>query len=222
LLIGCSLKSAVDYETAERRLATGLIRLAVAVHDATDARSMVAERTLAQQQVLLLLARRQEEYPLAELAAELSMRLQDTLAACTTLAREGMVSMGPQPSYSPDRMRVQLTDRGRRHVPATLSWAEGLLGRLDGLDEGVQSELLAVVTEEIAVLQREGKIPIAKMCVTCRFFDGYAHPGSRQPHHCWLVDAPFGNQDLRLRCPEQIPSAQSVGGPAVWPPDDES
>jgi DNA-binding MarR family transcriptional regulator len=214
----------VDYESAERRLATGLIRLAVAVQDTTDARSTVAERTMSQQQVLLLLARRQQEYPLAELAAELGMTMQAALSAIATLAREGMVSMGPEPSYSPDGVRVQLTERGRRHTPQTLSWAEGLLGELDGLDEGVQSQLLSIVTEEIATLQREGKIPIAKMCVTCRFFDGYAHPGSNQPHHCWLVDAPFGNQELRLRCPDQIPSAQSVITPTVWPyseaPDD--
>jgi DNA-binding MarR family transcriptional regulator len=217
----CSLKSAVDYETAERRLATGLIRLAVAVHDTTDARSTVAERTMSQQQVLLLLARRQREYPLAELAAELGMPLPAALSAISTLAREGMVSMGPEPSYSPDRVRVQLTERGRRHTPETLTWAESLLGELDGLDEGVQSRLLGIVTEEIVTLQREGRIPIAKMCLSCRFFDGYAHPGTSQPHHCWLVDAPFGNQELRLRCPDQIPSAQSVIPPTVWPYSDD-
>jgi DNA-binding MarR family transcriptional regulator len=206
----------VDYETAERRLATGLIRLAVAVHDTTDARSAVAERTMAQQQVLLLMARRQDEYPLASLAAELGMPVDAAMAAISTLAREGMVSVGG-PSYSPDGVRVQLTERGRRHAPRTLRWAESLLGELGGLDESVQAQLLTIVTEEIAALQREGRIPIAKMCVTCRFFDGYAHPGTQQPHHCWLVDAPFGNQDLRLRCPDQIPSAQSVIGPAAWP-----
>jgi hypothetical protein len=54
-------------------------------------------------------------------------------------------------------------------------------------------------------MQREGQIPVTKMCVTCRFFDGYAHPGSAEPHHCWLVDAPFGHQQLRLRCPEGQP-----------------
>ena len=38
-------------------------------------------------------------------------------------------------------------------------------------------------------------------------FDGYAHPGTADPHHCRLVDAAFGHQLLRLRCPEQEPAA---------------
>jgi hypothetical protein len=46
--------------------------------------------------------------------------------------------------------------------------------------------------------------------VTCRFFDGYAHPGSAEPHHCWLVDTPFGHQELRLRCPEAQPGEGPV------------
>jgi hypothetical protein len=51
-----------------------------------------------------------------------------------------------------------------------------------------------------------GADSVVKMCLTCRFFDGYAHPGAADPHHCRLVDAPFGHQLLRLRCPEQEPA----------------
>jgi hypothetical protein len=43
---------------------------------------------------------------------------------------------------------------------------------------------------------------MSQMCVTCRFFRPYAHPGAAAPHHCALVDAPFGDAQIRLDCPE--------------------
>lgn len=196
----------MNHETVVRRLATGLARLAVVVQQSTDARSSVAERTMTQQQILLLLAGCEPGYPLAELAGQLGLTMPGMLSALSTLVREGMVSMGPDPSYTPDGMRVELTERGRRNLPPDPNWAASMLGEVNQLDEGDQRWLLALVTEEIAALQRDNRIPIAHTCVTCRFFDSYAHADSSQPHHCWLVDAPFGNRELRLRCPDQMPA----------------
>ena len=42
------------------------------------------------------------------------------------------------------------------------------------------------------------------MCVTCQFFQPNRYPGSDRPHHCALVDAPFGDRHLRLNCAEQV------------------
>jgi DNA-binding MarR family transcriptional regulator len=190
------------------RPGTGLARLAVVVQAATDARSAVAERTTTQQQILLLLAGRQRDLPLAELANELGLTMPGTLSALSTLVREGMVAMDPGPSYTPDGMRVELTDRGRRHAPQS-NWAASKLAEVNQLDDDEQRCLLTLVTEEIAALQREDRIPVAHTCMTCRYFDRYAHANTSQPHHCWLVDAPFGNRELRLRCPDQMPAGES-------------
>jgi DNA-binding MarR family transcriptional regulator len=196
----------VDLEHTASQLATGLARVAVAVHVAGDTAEPGLERTIAQQQVLLLLSRRREVYPLTDLSADLGMTAQATLSALATLNREGLVSMGPSPSYAPQDVRVSLTEAGRANSPELLNWASDLLAELHNLDEGGQKRLLSVVTDQIRRLQRQGHIPVTKMCVTCRFFDGYAHPGSSEPHHCWLVDGAFGHQQLRLRCPEASPS----------------
>ena len=111
-------------------------------------------------------------------------------------------------------MRVTLTDAGRAQSPELLNWAADLLAELHRLDEGNRRKLLHVVISHIRRLQARGQIPVTKMCVTCRFFDGYAYPGSSQPHHCWLVDSPFGHQQLRLRCPEAVPGEPSpTAGP---------
>jgi hypothetical protein len=54
----------------------------------------------------------------------------------------------------------------------------------------------------IRTLQTRGRIPVARMCVSCRFFQPFRHPDGRLPHHCAFVDAPFGDGGLRLDCPD--------------------
>lgn len=196
----------MDLDSSAHQLATGLVRVAVAVRQSDDPAAAGLERTLAQQQVLLLLSRRREVYPLDELSADLGMNAQTTLAAVSTLVREGLVGMDPSPSYAPHDVRVSLTQRGRDQSPELLHWAADLLAELGNLDEAGQRQLLTVVVGQIRQLQLAGQIPVTQMCVTCRFFDGYAHAGTPEPHHCWLVDTPFGHAQLRLRCPEQEPA----------------
>ena len=53
-------------------------------------------------------------------------------------------------------------------------------------------------------LQDRHAIPVSRMCVTCRFFVPDAHPvETGRPHHCNFVDAPFGDTELRVTCPDQ-------------------
>jgi DNA-binding MarR family transcriptional regulator len=212
----------VELEALGQRLATGLARVAVAVHEAgadgsTDGDSAGAlERTLAQQQVLLVLSRRRAVYPLTDLAHDLGMTRKDLLAAVSTLVKEGLVQIGPAPSYAPTEVRVKLTDAGRAQPPELLNWAADLLAELHHLDEENQRRLLRVVVDHIRRMQDSGQIPVTRMCVTCRFFDPYRHAGGDSPHHCWLVDSPFGYRQLRLRCPEAQPAA-AASGPATLP-----
>jgi DNA-binding MarR family transcriptional regulator len=202
----------VHSEPSTHHLAAGLARIAVAVQ-ATDGTSAAGlERTLAQQQILLFLNRRADAHPVTELAGELAMTVPVTLAAVDTLVREGLVTMAPSPSFAPSDVRVALTDAGRAQSPELLNWAADLLAELHRLDEGNRRKLLQVVISHIRRLQALDQIPVTKMCVTCRFFDGYAYPGSSQPHHCWLVDSPFGHQQLRLRCPDAVPGEPSPAG----------
>ena len=195
----------MDSEALPHRLATGLARVAVAMHLAADDPAAGLERTLAQQQLLLLVSRRRDGYTLADLAADAGMTAPATASSIETLVCEGLVVMGP--AASPGDVSVKITDRGRAQAPELQHWAADLLAELRNLNETGQRQLLRVVTDHIRRLQRQGRIPVVKICLTCRFFDGYAHPGTADPHHCRLVDAAFGHQLLRLRCPEQEPAA---------------
>jgi DNA-binding MarR family transcriptional regulator len=195
----------LDQQALAQRLAAGLARVAVAVQATSDARSAGLERTIAQQQVLLLLARRHQAYRLTGLADELGVELAAAVGAATTLHREGLVSMDPSPADPPDQIRLELTAKGRAQAPETFNWAADLLAEMHRLDPAEQRQLLGVVIDWITTLQRRGQIPVSQMCVTCRFFDPYAHADAAQPHHCRYVDAPFGWSEVRLRCPEQQP-----------------
>lgn len=190
----------MDVEPVALRLAHGLVRAAVALHLSGEATP--TPRTVGQQFVLLYLRRRVGAVPLDDLATMLAMTAGDTLAAVRGLASEGLVTLIPAPSYAPHDVRVQLTDDGRA-LPADLfNWAADVLGDMDRLSEDQQRVLLGVVRQRIAEMQDRRQIPITRMCITCRFFDPYAHPGTTAPHHCHLVDAPFGYQELRIRCPD--------------------
>jgi DNA-binding MarR family transcriptional regulator len=208
----------VDLEPLGQRLATGLARVAVAVHlaDGAGGSAEPIERTLSQQQVLLMLYRRREVYPLAELAQDLGMDRSDILAAVSTLAKDGQVQTQPNPSYRPDDLGIRLTEAGGRQPFDIQNWAANLMATLHTLTDEDQRQLLGLVTGHIRDLQDTGAIPVTRMCVTCRFFDGHRHAGSDLPHHCWLVDKPFGYRELRLRCPEAQPIVaprQQVGSP---------
>jgi hypothetical protein len=54
----------------------------------------------------------------------------------------------------------------------------------------------------IRTLQERGRIPVARMCVSCRYFQPFRYPDPDRPHHCAFVDAPFGDGELRLDCPD--------------------
>ena len=197
----------MDADSLANRLAAGLVRVAVTAQSDTVApgEAPQIERTVAQQQLLLLLARRADTYRLTELASLLGMTVPTAVSTSGALAREGLVRMRPSPSYAPDEVRIELTPRGRAAVPELANWADALLGEVEYLDEAQQQHVLRLVTEQIVALQRAGRIPVTRICLTCRYFDEYAHPGTNEPHHCHLVDAPFGYREPRLRCPEQTP-----------------
>jgi DNA-binding MarR family transcriptional regulator len=188
------------------RLAHGLSRAAVAIDIAGDEVAGL-ERTFAQQLVLLHLRQRYGAFRLDELARGVGMTPTDTLTAVGTLAREGLAAISPTPSYTPHEVRVTLTERGREEAPELLNWAAELLVEIDRLSEDDQRMLLGEVLNRIVGMQRAGQIPVTRMCISCRFFQPYAHADAPLPHHCHLVDGPFGHRQLRLRCPEQEPRA---------------
>jgi DNA-binding MarR family transcriptional regulator len=204
------LEVAVTLEAQAQKLVAGLVR--VAVMAPADGPEPDHGLPPAHRQVMLLLGRRDPEYRLSDLAAELGSTVAVTMALLSPLIADGLVEMRPAPSYAARDMRVAATDRGLATTPAPANWADKLLGEVETLSDSQQQRLLRVVTAKIGLMQQEGSIPVTRMCLSCRFFDGYRHPGTENPHHCWFVDAPFGYRQLRLHCPDHIPSGPPAPG----------
>ncbi len=200
-------------ESQVQKLIAGLVRVAVMAPIAPAPDSGAVQHPV-QRQVMLLLSRRDREYRLAKLAAELGSSVSATMAVLSPLIADGLVEMRPAPSYAAHDMRVAATERGLAQTPAPANWADALLSEVDTLDAIGRQRLLHEVTAQIGDLQNAGRIPVTHMCLSCRFFEGYRHPGTVAPHHCWFVDAPFGYRELRLHCPDHIPSGS--------PPKDET
>jgi 8-oxo-dGTP pyrophosphatase MutT (NUDIX family) len=86
---------------------------------------------------------------------------------------------------------------------------------IGALGDAAQETLLVTLVTMIRELQEENSIPVQRMCVTCRYFDPFAHPESDKPHHCHFVDAPFGQRELRVDCREHE-QADPTSRAATW------
>jgi DNA-binding MarR family transcriptional regulator len=97
---------------------------------------------------------------------------------------------------------VMLTARGRRRAEQVMGWPDFLLWAAELLPPEEQESLLRTLVKLIKAIQERGEIPVARMCVTCTHFRPHMHDDPQRPHHCMIVDAPFGDRLLRIDCNE--------------------
>lgn len=188
----------------EARLATGLAKIGLALkHEAWhEARARGLSPTQAQ--ILSVLARA----PMSptRIGREIGVGSATTSEALGALAAKGLVRR--ERSAADGRsLSVSLTASGRREAERMADWPDVLREAIDALTPEEQEGLLRTVVKLILTLQERGRIPVARMCPTCRFFRPDAHEDPARPHHCAFVDAPFGESSVRLECPDHEPAA---------------
>jgi len=141
---------------------------------------------------------------------ELSERLGVTLPTISDSARvlveKELVTKSPDPRH-PRASLITPTARGRVLGARARSWIEFLADAVATLPADEQAAFYAGVLKMIASLQEQGLIPVEKMCVTCAYFRPHVRTGGK-PHHCALLDAPLGNTELRLDCPDHEPGTK--------------
>jgi DNA-binding MarR family transcriptional regulator len=188
----------MEADPLDARVVTGLAKIGLATrHRAwADGQGL----TPTQGQILALLrARPGTALRLAEIAEAMAVSPPTATVAVQALERKGLV----RKSRAADDARaraITLTAAGEREAQRAAGWSEFLLAAVDALSPEEQEVFLRGLIKMIRTLQERGEIPVSRMCVTCRFFRPYAHPGSPRPHHCAFVDAPFGDRSLRLDC----------------------
>lgn len=193
-------------QSLARRLVAGLARVGVVLK--SQGWQLAAGRGLSptQAQILSLLRLR---FPrgarLVDLADELAITPATASDAVRALLAKQLVRKERAAEDGRARL-IQLTPAGARLAEDTAGWPDFLLAAVEALDAEEQRVLLRALVKIIRQLQERGLIAPARMCVGCRFFRPYAHPDMRRPHHCLFVDAPFGDGELRLDCPDFQPA----------------
>jgi DNA-binding MarR family transcriptional regulator len=188
-----------DAHTLPQRVTTGLSKIGLALRTEAWQQATVRGLTPTQGQILGLLRDRPQGWRLAEVADQLGVTPATASDAVSALADKGLVAKR-RTSKDARALAVTLTAKGRREASRASGWPDFLSSAVGVLGPAEQEALLLALVKVIRDLQEQGRIPVSRMCVTCRFFRPHAHPGSDRPHHCLFVDAPFGDRSLRLDC----------------------
>jgi DNA-binding MarR family transcriptional regulator len=184
-----------------RRVTTGLAKVGLALKQQAWAEAGGRGLTPTQGQVLALLRASPAGLRLGVLAEQLGVTAATTSDSVAALHRKGLVAKLPMTGDG-RAVLVRLTPAGIREAAAAAAWPDFLLEAVDELPPDEQAAFLRGLVTMIRTLQERGRIPVARMCVSCRFFQPFRHPDADRPHHCAFVDAPFGDGELRLDCPD--------------------
>jgi DNA-binding MarR family transcriptional regulator len=140
---------------------------------------------------------------LSAVAKNLGVTAATASDAVASLVDKGLVQKTRSPADG-RAIAINLTTSGQQSAGQTATWSNFLLTSMDELTAEEKVVFLRGLIKIIKKLQEQGKISVAKMCVTCSFFQPDRYPGSKKPHHCGLVDAPFADGNLRINCAEHI------------------
>lgn len=103
---------------------------------------------------------------------------------------------------------LRLTPQGRKVARKLASWAEVVQAGLAGADPQEKLVVMQFLMRLIANLQQAGVVSVARMCLTCRFFQPNPDSQSLAPHYCRLLNQPLSPAGLRFDCPDHEPAAE--------------
>ncbi len=189
-------------EPITQRVITGLSKIGIALRSQSWQGAESQGLTPTQGQILALLQTSPEQgIRLSAIAKGLATSAATASDAVSSLVKKGLVS---RERATDDRraIAIRLTPEGQKQAKQAASWPDFLLGAVAELSEEEQTIFFRGLTKMIRKLQEQGKIPAARMCLTCEHFRANVYDDPDRPNHCNLVDAPFGDRDLRLDCPE--------------------
>lgn len=184
-----------------QKLMHALNRVHVAMR--ADSWEMCGQNDLnpTQGQILILLGQRATGLRLTEIAGELAVSAPTVSESVAALVDKGYVRKGKAKDDA-RAIAVRLTASGRRVVERLDAVGGTIATVLESLSEKEQVQLYRTMLTMVRQLQEAGTIPVARMCVTCRYFRPSIHVDAKRPHHCALVDAAFGDQTMRSDCPD--------------------
>lgn len=193
----------------ESRIATGFARINTAMRAKAWAQAAANGLTPTQADILHLLASRNESLRLSVIAQHLAITPATASDAVTTLVNKNLVEKA-RASDDGRAIALKLTKTGARLAITVPDWSGFLGAAAHTLSEEEQAVMLKLIIKMIRELQQRGDIPVNRMCVTCQYFGPNEHDDPVTPHHCHFVNAPFGDQHLRLDCAEHKEAEKTI------------
>ena len=184
------------------RIAEGLSKVAKVIRQQAWSEAWGQGLTPTQGQLVLSLSRHPEKRKtLPEIAADLGVSKVTACLTIQVLARKKLVRKERRKRVL-DKLYVKLTPKGEEAANEASRWTELLVPVIQTLPPVQQVDLHRALVRLIVALQERKDISVSRMCVTCNYFRANVHDNPAAPHHCELVNAPFGDGQLRLNCPE--------------------
>jgi DNA-binding MarR family transcriptional regulator len=155
-----------------------------------------------QGQILSLLQGRSlSSLRLSTVAQELGITPATASDAVSAMVDKGLV----QKTKADDDRRaiaLTLTPLGQQQAERVSGNADFLRAAVEALSPAEQTLCLQALIKIIAQLQEQGQISTARLCLTCQYFRPHVYADAQKPHHCAFVDAPFGDRQLQVDCPD--------------------
>lgn len=186
----------------DSKIAAGLERLSQAFRVLLWEKTKSYQLSPIQVQFLVyLLYHPSSQSTIGHLAKEHTLTPATVSDAITTL--EGKKLVARERSVNDRRVAfIGLTPEGKKTARKLASWAEVVRECVAEFPAQEKVVVMKFVMQLIAALQQAEVITLARMCLTCKFFQAQAHPHSASPHHCGLLNKPLADSELRLDCPE--------------------
>lgn len=197
----------------DQRLAGALERIGHVTRTMLTRQAYAEGVSALQSQLLLRLGAAGAGTPgprVSDLAVELDVSQATISDALSTMRRKDLVRKDQDPADRRNSV-FTLTPAGERLRADLVRWDDPVTAKLAVLPESEKGTALNVVLRVISELQGDGFINVARTCMTCRFFDGAAHPGEPAPYHCNLLDVAFGDPQLRVDCAEHETAGRGGG-----------
>ncbi len=184
------------------RISAGLAKISLLLRHHAWQASWPEALTPTQAQILAALSSGAAEgRRLSDVASLLAITPATASDAASALAAKGLIN---KRASSGDRRAIELrlTAKGKRVAARVSQWPDFLVSAIDALPAQRQEDLLTTLMLLVRSFQEQGRIPVARMCTNCSFFEPDRYAGSPNPHYCGFVQAPFGARDFRIDCPD--------------------
>ncbi|MFV0375532.1 MAG: MarR family winged helix-turn-helix transcriptional regulator [Microbacterium sp.] len=189
----------IGEQDLDRRLLAGIERLGRALRAGRQRIATAHDLSVLGLAVLERLHEQGPQRP-GDLAEELDVSQPTGSDAVGALQRRGLVERRRNPADLRSSL-VHLTDAGGQ-VAAEVARELAPLLRVDAATAADRGTALRVVLGQIARLQRDGVITVARTCFTCGHFD----PGDGAGARCLLLRRDLPDTDLRVDCAEHVPA----------------